>query len=74
MATDDALFWPFFADHHRAFAEQAQSFARTHLQNLAHDDIDQACKTRVLMLAEAGILGAVVPEQYGKQASDTKYE
>ncbi|MDQ2954622.1 MAG: acyl-CoA dehydrogenase family protein [Pseudomonadota bacterium] len=65
MATDDTLIWPFFADHHRAFAEQAQTFARTRLQNLSHDDVDKACKTRVVMLAEAGILGAVVPEQYG---------
>jgi acyl-CoA dehydrogenase len=65
MATDDTLIWPFFADHHRAFAEHVQSFARTRLQNLPHDDVDNACKTRVVMLAEAGILGAIVPEEYG---------
>src|ERR1700682_5182092 len=65
MTTADTLIWPFFADHHRGFAEQAQNFARTRLQNLPHDDVDKACKTRVVMLAEAGFLGAVVPEQYG---------
>lgn len=65
MSLEDTLIWPFFADHHRAFAEQVQSFARARLQNLAHDDVDKACKTRVLMLAEAGILGAVVPKEYG---------
>ena len=65
MPTEDTLLWPFFADHHRAFAEQVQSFARARLQNLPHDDVDKACKTRVLMLVEAGILGAVVPREYG---------
>ena len=65
MATEDTLLWPFFADHHRAFAEQVQSFARARLQNLTHDDVDKACKTRVLMLVKAGTLGAVVPREYG---------
>jgi acyl-CoA dehydrogenase len=61
----DTLDWPFFEDHHRAFAADLARFADTVLHTLPHDDVDAACRARVKALGEAGFLKAVVPKAYG---------
>lgn len=61
----DTLDWPFFEDHHRAFAAELSRFADEVLHTLPHDDVDEACRTRVKALGDAGFLKAVVPKAYG---------
>ncbi len=65
MALEDTLRWPFFDQSHRVFAEKLGIWAAAALKKLPHDDVDQACKTRLAMLVEAQFLGAVVPKEYG---------
>jgi acyl-CoA dehydrogenase len=61
----DTLAWPFFEERHRAFAAELTSWADSHLPDLAHDDVDAACRARVAVLGQAGFLKAVVPAAYG---------
>lgn len=61
----DTLDWPFFEDHHRAFAADLSAFADSVLHTLPHDDVDEACRARVKALGGAGFLKAVVPKAYG---------
>ncbi|MDR5760023.1 acyl-CoA dehydrogenase family protein [Caballeronia sp. LZ035] len=51
-----ALAWPFFEDHHRTLACEADAWASAHLKHIDHDDPDTACKHLVRMLGEAGWL------------------
>jgi acyl-CoA dehydrogenase len=62
---DDTLEWPWFADDHRRYAARLMRWAEQNLAHLPHDDIDQACRTRVRLLGEAGFLKAAVPKPYG---------
>ncbi|MPZ55946.1 MAG: acyl-CoA dehydrogenase [Rhizobiales bacterium] len=63
----DTLSWPFFDDHHRRFAGDVARWAEATLPKLPHgdSDVDEACRTRVAALAEAGFLKAVVPQEQG---------
>jgi acyl-CoA dehydrogenase len=63
----DATAWPFFEDRHRRFADELWRWAATTLPQLPHgeDDVDAACRARVVALAEAGFLKAVVPQEFG---------
>jgi acyl-CoA dehydrogenase len=61
----ETLSWPFFADHHREFAERLRRWADATLATLPHRDVDQACRARVAALGEAGFLSAVIPGEFG---------
>ncbi|MBN9454054.1 MAG: acyl-CoA dehydrogenase family protein [Bosea sp.] len=61
----DTLDWPFFGECHRAFATELSSWAGSHLADLPHDDVDEACRARVAALGAAGFLKAAVPAAYG---------
>jgi len=61
----ETLAWPFFEERHRAFAAELSSWARVHLTDLPHDDVDPACRARVRALGAAGFLRPTVPAAYG---------
>ena len=61
----DTLDWPWFDDEHRRYAAQLTRWANQNLAHLPHDDVDDACRTRVRMLGEAGFLRPTVPKAYG---------
>ena len=65
MTVDDTLGWPFFDERHRAFAARLARWAQATLAGLPHDDVDEACRARVTALGAAGVLKAVVPEEFG---------
>jgi acyl-CoA dehydrogenase len=61
----DTLDWPWFTDDHRRHAAKLMHWAGQNLSGLPHDDVDEACRTRVRLLGEAGFLKAAVPKPYG---------
>ena len=61
----ETLSWPFFEAQHRGFADALARWADMTLPGLPHDDVDDACRTRVAALGKAGFLKAVVPAEYG---------
>ncbi len=61
----DTLDWPFFEERHRDFAAELSGWADSHLADLPHDDVDEACRARVAALGAAGFLKAAVPAAYG---------
>lgn len=65
ISLGDTLDWPFFEDHHRAFARDLAIWADATLPGLPHDDVDAACRARVAALGMAGFLKAAVPKAYG---------
>lgn len=65
VSLGDTLDWPFFDDHHRAFAAKISAFATSELRTLPHNDVDAACRARVAALGKAGFLKAAVPKAYG---------
>ena len=54
MADRSYLDWPFFTDRHKALAECLDSWAAEHLQDINHSDVDNACRSLVLALGDAG--------------------
>ncbi|HEY7242319.1 MAG TPA: acyl-CoA dehydrogenase family protein [Xanthobacteraceae bacterium] len=69
MTIEESLSWPFFAEHHRAFAAALARWADDTLPGLPHgersDEVDAACRARVKALGEAGFLKAVVGAEQG---------
>ncbi|MFZ5691092.1 MAG: acyl-CoA dehydrogenase family protein [Pseudomonadota bacterium] len=65
MSLAETLRWPFFNDGHRDFAGRLNRWAADNLHKLPHDDVDEACRARVVMLGEAGFLTPTVPAEYG---------
>jgi acyl-CoA dehydrogenase len=65
MSLAETLSWPFFNDGHRDFAARLSRWAAENLHKLPHDDVDEACRARVVMLGEAGFLTPTVPAEYG---------
>ena len=65
MTLASTLALPFFNDDHRRFAEALARWADAKLPSLPHDDVDEACRARVVALGEAGLLKAVVPAEFG---------
>jgi acyl-CoA dehydrogenase len=65
MTLASTLALPFFDEGHRAFAERLARWADASLASLPHDDVDAACRARVVALGEAGFLKAVVPASHG---------
>jgi acyl-CoA dehydrogenase len=74
MADRNFLDWPFFEARHRELALALDAWASTHLGDVAHDDVDAACRTLVRRLGEAGWLRhAVGVLPWGTQAGiDTR--
>ena len=56
MGDECFLNWPFFADYHRALADELEDWASTNLQHLHHEDTDATCRMLVRKLGEAGYL------------------
>ncbi|MGI9422376.1 MAG: acyl-CoA dehydrogenase family protein [Hyphomicrobiaceae bacterium] len=56
MADKSFLTWPFFEDRHRLLADELEDWAHTSLNGIDHSDTDQACRTLVASLGEAGLL------------------
>jgi acyl-CoA dehydrogenase len=57
------LHWPFFDATHRAFAEKLDMFASSGaLERIDHHDVDEACRSLVRSLGEAGLLEAAVAD------------
>jgi len=65
MSLAETLSWPFFEDHHRVFAKELAAWADATLPSLPHDDVDAACRARVVALGKAGFLKAAVPAAHG---------
>src|SRR5436853_5376332 len=64
MSLSETLSWPFFAQHHRGFADELARWADATLLGLPHDDVDAACRARVAGLGKAGFLRACVPAEF----------
>jgi acyl-CoA dehydrogenase len=66
MADRSFLDWPFFADHHRALADDLEAWCRTELAD-GHDedDVDAACSDLVGKLGAGGWLRYCVPASHG---------
>lgn len=60
------LSWPFFEDRHRRLAEELESWAAATLAHSDEVDVDEACRTLVRQLGEAGWLRHAVPEPGGR--------
>ncbi len=57
--TRDHLDWPFFEERHHRFAAEVDAFARSGIMaSIDHADVDDACRTLVKALGEAGLLAA----------------
>lgn len=70
--TRDYLDWPFFGPEHRAIAERLDAFAASGaLADVGHHDTDNACRTLVKRLGEAGLLGLATGDA-GRTAIDSR--
>lgn len=70
--TRDHLDWPFFGPEHRAIAERLDAFAASGaLADVDHHDTDNACRSLVKRLGEAGLLGLATGDA-GKTAIDSR--
>lgn len=56
MADKSYLQWPFFEDQHRSLSAEIEAWAQTELQQINHPDTDNACRTLVAKLGDAGFL------------------
>jgi acyl-CoA dehydrogenase len=65
MSLSETLSWPFFHNGHRDFAARLGRWASENLHKLPHDDVDEACRARVIALGEAGFLAPTVPAEFG---------
>jgi acyl-CoA dehydrogenase len=65
MNDDQFLAWPFFEDRHRQLRLGAVAFAGAQEGRIDHHDIDNACRSLVAGLAEAGLLKHAVTSPYG---------
>jgi acyl-CoA dehydrogenase len=61
------LNWPFFEGQHRLLASSLDKWAAQSLpkKHVGHDDVDEACRNLVVLLAEGGWLRNAVPAAYG---------
>jgi acyl-CoA dehydrogenase len=56
MADTEYLQWPFFEPRHAGLAQALDAWAREHLDHAHGSDVDQACRTLVAQLGQAGWL------------------
>lgn len=61
------LRWPFFEEHHRALADQLETWAALHCAHVDHRDVDAACRELVRNLGRDGWLKHTAP---GESPSD----
>ncbi|MFK8084203.1 MAG: acyl-CoA dehydrogenase family protein [Granulosicoccus sp.] len=54
MSDRTYLQWPFFNDTHRQLSQDLESWSASHLGDVNHDDADEACKSLVSALGDAG--------------------
>jgi len=60
------LDWPFFDEAHRRLARECDAWAGDRFASGSDQaDVDQACRSLVAMLGEAGWLGYCVPQAFG---------
>lgn len=59
------LEWPFFAESHRQLASKLEAWANREIADGFSDDIDEACRSIVARLGQAGWLKYVVPAAHG---------
>jgi acyl-CoA dehydrogenase len=61
--TREHLHWPFFDAAHRAFAERLDAFASSGaIERIDHHDVDNACRSLVRALGDAGLLEVAVAD------------
>ena len=56
------LSWPFFDEHHRAFADRLERWCETELSGHSHGDVDAACRALVAKLGASGWLECTSPD------------
>ena len=56
MADTSYLDWPFFADRHRSLSAELEAWAQDNLRSSDHGDTDNACRSLVSKLGNAGFL------------------
>ncbi|MCL6698476.1 acyl-CoA dehydrogenase family protein [Sphingomonas sp. NSE70-1] len=66
----DWLDWPFFEPRHRELQAHLAKWCSANLGDDHHDDVDNACRTLVAQLGQAGFLGLCVAE--GDTAPDVR--
>jgi acyl-CoA dehydrogenase len=70
--TRDHLDWPFLSAEHRAVAERLDAFAASGaLASVDHHDTDNACRSLVRTLGQAGLLGLATGDA-GRTAIDSR--
>jgi acyl-CoA dehydrogenase len=60
VADKTFLDWPFFADRHRALADEVERWSAANLP-ADHGDVDAACRDLVTRLGRDGLLAAPRP-------------
>ncbi len=66
MSDRTYLDWPFFDEAHRRLARECDAWAGDRFASGSDQaDVDQACRSLVAMLGEAGWLGYCVPQAFG---------
>ncbi|PRC91755.1 acyl-CoA dehydrogenase family protein [Solimicrobium silvestre] len=66
MSDTSYLAWPFFEPRHQELAAQLDQWASATLSQQHHADVDQACRTLVKQLGDAGWLQhAIAGKEYG---------
>ena len=56
MADTSYLNWPFFADRHRSLSAELEAWVQDNLRSADHGDTDNACRSLVSKLGNAGFL------------------
>ena len=56
MADTSYLNWPFFADRHRSLSVELEAWVQDNLRSADHGDTDNACRSLVSKLGNAGFL------------------
>ena len=56
MADTSYLDWPFFADRHRSLSVELEAWVQDNLRSADHSDTDNACRSLVSKLGNAGFL------------------
>ena len=67
MADRSFLAWPFFEERHRALAGQLETWAAKNLADIAHHNVDAACRGLVAELGKAGFLALTAPGADGER-------
>jgi acyl-CoA dehydrogenase len=71
MPDSSFLRWPFFEEHHRALAGEAEAWASANLAHVDHTDVDDTCRDLARRMGGAGLFRHCVPED-GAAAIDVR--